>query len=91
VAAPDGKEDIFYFMETGHRAADFLGGDYDYWPHAPRMPEACAVHLLFTGYGVILFAGVGEHRRAHLRFRGRTAARPGLSFLLGLCPKGETR
>ena len=25
---PNGKEDSFYFMETAHRAADFLGGDY---------------------------------------------------------------
>jgi hypothetical protein len=28
----DGNEDMFYFMDTAHRVADFLGGDYDYWP-----------------------------------------------------------
>ena len=32
--SPDGKEDLYYFMETAHRVADFLGGDYDYWGDA---------------------------------------------------------
>jgi len=31
---PDGKEDIYYFMETAHRVADFLGQDFDYWTDA---------------------------------------------------------
>lgn len=37
--AQDGTEDLFHFMETAHRVADFLGGDFDYWPDTQEITD----------------------------------------------------